>query len=137
MTWQIPGNAAPNTGSRVRDHLANERTYLAWLRTGISVAALGVAVAKFAPQRGTHAIASGGILIFAGLLLSVCGTLRYKAIGRQLDAGVFASTTFSVIAAATVVTLLSFIAGLVLINLYAPIADRPRRHVERQPQCLG
>ncbi|MFD8034708.1 YidH family protein [Streptomyces sp. NPDC059717] len=40
---------SPNAGSRAREHLANERTYLAWLRTGISVAALGVAVAKFAP----------------------------------------------------------------------------------------
>jgi putative membrane protein len=79
------------------------------------VAALGVAVAKFAPQRGIHAVASGGILILAGLLMSACGTLRYRAVGRQLDAGVFAPATFGVIAAATGGTLLSLIAGLVLI----------------------
>src|SRR5512144_82634 len=115
MTRQIGGDAEPNTGSRARDHLANERTYLAWLRTGVSVAALGVAVAKFAPQRGIYAVVSGGILIFAGLLLSAWGTLRYRAVGRQLDAGVFASASFGAIAAATVVTLLSLIAVLVLI----------------------
>jgi Domain of unknown function (DUF202) len=31
----------------VRDHLANERTYLAWLRTTASVIVLGLAIAKF------------------------------------------------------------------------------------------
>ncbi len=33
--------------SKVTDHLANERTYLAWVRTGITVIALGFVVAKF------------------------------------------------------------------------------------------
>lgn len=31
----------------LRDHLANERTFLAWLRTGITIIALGFVVAKF------------------------------------------------------------------------------------------
>ncbi len=34
--------------SKVADHLANERTYLAWLRTGIAIIALGFVVSKFA-----------------------------------------------------------------------------------------
>ena len=29
--------------NRARDHLANERTFLAWLRTGIAVAVFGTA----------------------------------------------------------------------------------------------
>ena len=29
------------------DHLANERTYLAWIRTGIAIIALGFVVARF------------------------------------------------------------------------------------------
>jgi putative membrane protein len=32
---------------KVTDHMANERTYLAWVRTGIAVIALGFVVAKF------------------------------------------------------------------------------------------
>jgi putative membrane protein len=32
---------------RYRDHAANERTYLAWVRTGITVMVLGVIVEKF------------------------------------------------------------------------------------------
>ena len=107
--------ARPNTGSVARDHLANERTYLAWLRTGISVAALGVAVAKFAPHRGGHAVAAGLILLGAGLLVSAYGTYRYRNVARQLDSGVFTPAGFAPIATAAVVTLLALIAVLVLI----------------------
>ncbi|KAG9235870.1 hypothetical protein BJ875DRAFT_457880 [Amylocarpus encephaloides] len=38
--------ALPNTGSVARDHLANERTFLSWTRTGLGFIALGVALAK-------------------------------------------------------------------------------------------
>ena len=37
----------PNTGSTARDHLASERTFLAWLRTGLGFVALGIAVERF------------------------------------------------------------------------------------------
>jgi putative membrane protein len=34
-------------GRKITDYLSNERTYLAWLRTGIAVIGLGFVVAKF------------------------------------------------------------------------------------------
>ena len=37
-----------NTGSTARDHLASERTFLAWIRTGLGFIALGIAVERFA-----------------------------------------------------------------------------------------
>jgi uncharacterized membrane protein YidH (DUF202 family) len=36
-----------NTGSVARDHLASERTYLSWLRTGLGFIALGIAIERF------------------------------------------------------------------------------------------
>lgn len=36
-----------NTGSTARDHLASERTFLAWLRTGLGFIALGIAIERF------------------------------------------------------------------------------------------
>ncbi|KAJ1821169.1 hypothetical protein LPJ75_000768 [Coemansia sp. RSA 2598] len=33
-----------NKGSVARDHLANERTYLAWIRTSLSLVTVGVAI---------------------------------------------------------------------------------------------
>ncbi|KAF2111343.1 hypothetical protein BDV96DRAFT_614701 [Lophiotrema nucula] len=36
-----------NTGSVARDHLASERTFLSWLRTGLGFIALGIAIERF------------------------------------------------------------------------------------------
>ncbi|WP_072691192.1 YidH family protein [Rhodococcus marinonascens] len=115
MKRDIHGTTQPNVGSVARDHLANERTYLAWLRTGMSVAAIGVAVAKFAPDRGGNAVASGLILIVAGLLVSGYGTFRYRNVGRQIEAGVFAPAAFGAIGTASVVMVLAAVAVVILI----------------------
>jgi putative membrane protein len=37
---------AETDDARVRDHLANERTYLAWIRTAVAMMGLGVVIAK-------------------------------------------------------------------------------------------
>lgn len=44
-----------NTGSTARDHLANERTFLAWARTGVGFVALGVGLSQI-EQVGTSRI---------------------------------------------------------------------------------
>lgn len=36
-----------NKGAVARDHLANERTFLAWLRTSLAFASIGVAITQF------------------------------------------------------------------------------------------
>jgi uncharacterized membrane protein YidH (DUF202 family) len=41
------GETAPQNPHLLRDRLANERTSLAWLRTGIAVSGLGYVVARF------------------------------------------------------------------------------------------
>jgi hypothetical protein len=40
-----------NTGSTARDHLANERTFLAWARTGVGFVALGVGLSQIEQVR--------------------------------------------------------------------------------------
>jgi len=60
---------------RASDHLANERTYLAWVRTGVATMGLGFVIAKLkymlAPNYpgGSGAIHAASI----GLLFSVIG----------------------------------------------------------------
>lgn len=44
-----PISEPPVDASR-RTHLANERTYLAWLRSGLTALAVGLGVAKFIPD---------------------------------------------------------------------------------------
>src|SRR5580658_10966631 len=44
-------DSRPSTGensNRARDHLANERTFLAWVRTGIAIVVFGFAIGRFA-----------------------------------------------------------------------------------------
>lgn len=43
--WKTP--VYQNTGSTARDHLASERTFLAWMRTGLGFLALGIAIERF------------------------------------------------------------------------------------------
>jgi inner membrane protein YidH len=74
---------------RVRDHLANERTQLAWLRTSANVIVVGLAVARFA-DGGEVTLASlvaGGLLILVGAVGVAYGTLRYRRASAAISSG--------------------------------------------------
>jgi putative membrane protein len=85
------------------DHAANERTFLAWVRTAISVMAFGFLVAKFnlflkvAAQSlarvgqaipvpgGSFGGIAGIILIFAGTTMAAIAAVRFIHTGRAID----------------------------------------------------
>jgi putative membrane protein len=90
------------TPNRVTDHLANERTFLAWLRTGLAIAVFGFAIGRFAiairqlTEAAGHPAPTSGVsvwfgtaAIMAGVLLTLLGLFRYRQTRRQLDAGQF------------------------------------------------
>lgn len=52
---------------RVRDHLANERTYLAWMRTGVATMGLGVVIAKLKYLLGSTYPQSSGVVHAANI----------------------------------------------------------------------
>jgi putative membrane protein len=74
--------------------LANDRTYLAWLRTGIALFGLGFVVAKWAliVQPTAAALAHkdlyatvGVIIVLSGAALVVVGYLQHVHVGHLLD----------------------------------------------------
>ena len=74
--------------------LANDRTYLAWLRTGIALFGLGFVVAKFAlivqpdatPLENKDLYSAVGVLIvLSGAALVVVGYVQHAHVGRLLD----------------------------------------------------
>lgn len=85
-----------------RDHAANERTYLAWIRTGITIMTLGFFIEKFdvylarlraaasateevpLPKAGIHSISV--LLVVLGIVMLVAGTARFVIVHRKLEA---------------------------------------------------
>jgi putative membrane protein len=108
-----PGPANPNLA---RDHLANERTYLAWLRTAAAVMAFGLAVAGFADQVVSTSVVAGSLLVLVGAVGVGYGTVRYRQVSDQLERGEFnfGSHGRAAIVASTVLVV-TVIAALVLL----------------------
>lgn len=98
-----------NTPPRVRNrrvHMANERTFLAWIRTSIGIMAFGFVVEKFAlfirqisyflgkaglpetpmpPASHGYSKIFGILLVGLGALLGVLAFVRYKKVEKEID----------------------------------------------------
>jgi len=112
----IPQRSEDKKPSRVRNrrvHFANERTFLAWIRTSIGIMAFGFVVEKFAlfvkqisyflqktglpdrhnvlgggevlpPSRGYSSV-FGILLVGLGALMALLAFVRYKKVEHQID----------------------------------------------------
>jgi putative membrane protein len=84
-------NLAMASGDTERTRLANERTYLAWWRTGIAGVAAGFAVGRVVPEvvdgRSWPYVVVGSALTVAGLLAIVYGVTRYRELDAALREG--------------------------------------------------
>lgn len=81
---------------RFEFHAANERTYLAWIRTALSIAAFGFIVDKFNlwanASLDSRPVQAGFIIDHAGLSMLVVSlivllgsTIRFLAASRRID----------------------------------------------------
>jgi putative membrane protein len=69
--------------AKLRDLLANNRTLLAHIRTALSFAGLGFAVAKFGLNPNTHASGYlGTFMVLIGLLVTIIGFAQHHAVVR-------------------------------------------------------
>jgi putative membrane protein len=87
---------------KASDHLANERTFLAWLRTSISIIVFGFVVARFgitlreflrlrgeAEHESGLSLGMGIGFMVLGILMALTSSVRYHITMRQLDANEF------------------------------------------------
>lgn len=84
--------------SRVRDHLANERTYLAWMRTGISLLGFGVVIVRlrtlqppFMPHPG-NSWKLGLLFSLVGLITVLLSTIHYFTVRRDIEEDTYEPT---------------------------------------------
>ncbi|HSX13840.1 MAG TPA: DUF202 domain-containing protein [Chlamydiales bacterium] len=116
-----------------RDHLANERTFLAWIRTSIGVMAFGFVIEKFSLflkeiafflgkenlQKATndHSSIFGMILVGIGALIGVLSYIEFLKTEKQIEKNqthksnrlTFALTLLIIV---MVVFLITFLIGL-------------------------
>lgn len=78
-----------NQGSTARDHLANERTFLAWLRTALGLVGLGVLLEKIEFAGSTAARIAALASVGFGALALLYSVYRYEQVARHLSGGTF------------------------------------------------
>ena len=96
--------------NNTRDHLANERTFLAWIRTSISVIVFGFVVAKFGitlreflSLQG-HAVKESGVslsigigFMVMGIFMALLAIIRYHVTMHRIDSNQFKPTSTIII----------------------------------------
>ena len=120
---RTPKKPMVENSNRARDHLANERTFLAWVRTSVAIVVFGFAIGRFAialrqlakfqgqVSRTTGlSVWMGMISILAGVAMVMAGLVRYRKTRSQLEEGKFEPAGFIV----DLVTILTVLFGLAL-----------------------
>lgn len=78
--------------NRIRDHLANERTYLSWMRSGISLLGFGVLIVRIrvlrpplAPQPPGQGWKLGVAFSMVGLLMVALSCFHYFGVRNDIE----------------------------------------------------
>jgi putative membrane protein len=103
----------------VRDHLANERTMLAWVRTAITIIGLGFLVGRFLVDGGEAdalAIGLAAVLVLAGTASAAAGLARFVAVERQIDSGSYRPSIVTHVVLTATITIVGL---LILVYLLA------------------
>lgn len=92
----------PTKTNKISDHLANERTFLAWVRTSISIIVFGFVIAKFgvtlrelllvqnsASKESSLSVCIGVGFMFVGIILALVALVRYQKTMHGIEVGQF------------------------------------------------
>ncbi|WNZ48509.1 DUF202 domain-containing protein [Leptolyngbya boryana CZ1] len=94
MTIEVETQSSPKklNPNRIRDHLANERTYLAWMRSGVALMGFGVLIVRLrvlrppiAPQPPGAGWQLGLAFSIVGLLAVLLSTQHYFAVRNDIE----------------------------------------------------
>ena len=93
-------NGGENRATETREHLANERTLLSWVRTGVGLISLGIVVERAGALANVSGSQSGDVSTFLGVAMALLGCLtllmgtwQFLRNRRQISRGDFVPTT--------------------------------------------
>jgi putative membrane protein len=108
------------------DQMANERTFLSWIRTGIGIMVFGFVIVKFSlfvnqipsqffqepdlPKNGST-IFIGIALVFTGAIMILLSYFRYKQTYKLLEEGKYLYSTMML----TAITVVIFVMSMIII----------------------
>ncbi|OUL24928.1 hypothetical protein BV378_17235 [Nostoc sp. RF31YmG] len=137
---------------RQREHQANERTFLAWLRTSIALIGFGFAIARFGlflrqlntaiTQRDTpvnsffNSEDLGVVLVIIGILTIALAAWRYNQVFWQIERGDYQPNRLSVWIITGVVMILGFLSIPILL-LRNQVPPRPSSVITQPPSRNG
>jgi putative membrane protein len=123
-------NSNGTNPNRARDHLANERTYLAWMRTAVAFLGMGIVIARLrylipAPVTGTaHGWKLGLIFGVAGLIMVLLATVHYFHVQNTIESNSYEPEKRWIIVCSIVVTIVG--AGVIYYLFDSPPTVSPR-----------
>jgi len=103
---------------RAAEHLSNERTFLAWVRTNVALISLGFVLARLSPSLSAAGAVNAGriaaktvplgiVLVVFGTLVTLLAAWRYDKVNREIEAGLIKTDRALVWSIALAITLLS------------------------------
>jgi len=114
--------------SKASDHLANERTFLAWIRTSISIIVFGFVVAKFgitlrqflrlqgqAPTSSGMSLGMGVVFMATGVVMAILALVRYRITMHRLEQDTFKPASAVIVVLGVITALLGVALGGYLI----------------------
>ncbi|WP_110929176.1 YidH family protein [Bacillus massiliglaciei] len=117
MTSQKKKQAVTKESQYIQQHLANERTYLAWVRTAIAIIGIGFLVTNLhgSAKNALSDLAIKGIGILAimsGIITIILALRSYLLKVRQINENTFRSTKFSIFFLSVMVVLITVVLGI-------------------------
>lgn len=114
----MSSDGGQGSNTEVREHLANERTLLAWVRTGVSLISFGFVIERLGAEVSSS-VASGlfGVaLAILGILALIMGTAHYLRSRRGIERGEFvsAASAYMIVVAGSLMLAGTFIVYVII-----------------------
>lgn len=123
-----------NNSKKINDHLANERTFLSWIRTSLGIMGFGFVVVKFSlfmgqitsmlrpqdsePVQHEYSGEVGTTIVIIGAVTALLAYFKYRKIGKQIEDDEYMPGSSIISVIAILIAVIGFILSWYLIDSF-------------------